>query len=295
MSKPSIQILNNYQYKKLFLPDINEHSLFNESKIQIYRIEDYLRGIVMPVIPYRTTFNFMIFVTTGTLTQHLESGAYTLIAGDVINVKQGNITATLSISEDIEGFFVVYESEVITDISLGSTDLQFFTMNPYVVLDDTNANWVRRVLELLEEEVNGETKDMEISIALLLTVLKKIIRTDIENKTPMTRQLDIAFKFRELVQKFHIDHKNVLFYANLLHISENYLNKCVKEATNKPPKQWINEISILHSQILLQDKIRDIAGIAFELGYSSASYFTRLFKKVTAYSPSDYRKQKFIL
>ncbi|MEK6449983.1 helix-turn-helix domain-containing protein [Myroides sp. C2723] len=277
------------------MPDINEHSLFNESKIQIYRIEDYLRGIVMPVIPYRTTFNFMIFVTTGTLTQHLESGAYTLIAGDVINVKQGNITATLSISEDIEGFFVVYESEVITDISLGSTDLQFFTMNPYVVLDDTNANWVRRVLELLEEEVNGETKDMEISIALLLTVLKKIIRTDIENKTPMTRQLDIAFKFRELVQKFHIDHKNVLFYANLLHISENYLNKCVKEATNKPPKQWINEISILHSQILLQDKIRDIAGIAFELGYSSASYFTRLFKKVTAYSPSDYRKQKFIL
>lgn len=295
MSKPSIQILNNYQYKKLFLPDINEHSLFNESKIQIYRIEDYLKGIVMPVIPYRTTFNFMIFVTTGTLTQHLESGAYTLIAGDVINVKQGNITATLSISEDIEGFFVVYESEVITDISLGSTDLQFFTMNPYVVLDDTNANWVRRVLELLEEEVNGETKDMEISIALLLTVLKKIIRTDIENKTPMTRQLDIAFKFRELVQKFHIDHKNVLFYANLLHISENYLNKCVKEATNKPPKQWINEISILHSQILLQDKTRDIAGIAFELGYSSASYFTRLFKKVTAYSPSDYRKQKFIL
>ncbi len=295
MSKPSIQILNNYQYKKLFLPDINEHSLFNESKIQIYRIEDYLKGIVMPVIPYRTTFNFMIFVTTGTLTQHLESGAYTLIAGDVINVKQGNITATLSISEDIEGFFVVYESEVITDISLGSTDLQFFTMNPYVVLDDTNASWVRRVLELLEEEVNGETKDMEISIALLLTVLKKIIRTDIENKTPMTRQLDIAFKFRELVQKFHIDHKNVLFYANLLHISENYLNKCVKEATNKPPKQWINEISILHSQILLQDKTRDIAGIAFELGYSSASYFTRLFKKVTAYSPSDYRKQKFIL
>ncbi|MEC4117480.1 helix-turn-helix domain-containing protein [Myroides phaeus] len=277
------------------MPDINEHSLFNESKIQIYRIEDYLRGIVMPVIPYRTTFNFMIFVTTGTLTQHLESGAYTLIAGDVINVKQGNITATLSISADIEGFFVVYESEVITDISLGSTDLQFFTMNPYVVLDDTNANWVRRVLELLEEEVNGETKDMEISIALLLTVLKKIIRTDIENKTPMTRQLDIAFKFRELVQKFHIDHKNVLFYANLLHISENYLNKCVKEATNKPPKQWINEISILHSQILLQDKTRDIAGIAFELGYSSASYFTRLFKKVTGYSPSDYRKQKFIL
>lgn len=295
MSKPSIQILNNYQYKKLFLPHISESKLLNTSKIQIYRIEDYLKGIIMPVIPYRTTFNFLIFVTTGTLTQHLENGAYNLIAGDLINVKQGNITATLSISKDIEGFFLIYESEVITDIALGSNDLKFFTMNPYVILDDENANWVRRVLELLEEETNGTSKDIEICIALLQTVLKKVIRLDMETKTSISRQLDIAFRFREFVQQFHIEHKNVLFYANLLHISENYLNKCVKEATNKPPKQWINEISILHSQILLQDKSRDVAGIAFELKYNSASYFTRLFKKVTGYSPTDYRKNKFIL
>lgn len=103
--KSSIKIINNYEYKKLFLPDVTDHNLFNESKIQVYRIENYLRSILMPVIPYRTTFNFLIFVTKGTLTQHLESGAYTLAENQVINVKQGNITATLAISDDAEGFF----------------------------------------------------------------------------------------------------------------------------------------------------------------------------------------------
>jgi len=295
MSKPSIEILNNYQYKKLFLPHLSDSYLKNDSKIQVYRLEDYLRGILMPVIPYRTTFNFLILLTKGEMTQYLDSGAYTLSQNEIINVKNGNITATLSISDDIQGYFVVYENDVITDISLGANDLKFFTMNPYVKLNEVNANWVGRTLDLLEEESASEQRDIEICITLLETVLMKVIRVDMEKKTPMSRQLDIAFRFREMVQKFHIDHKNVLFYANLLHISENYLNKCVKEATNKPPKQWINEISILHSQILLQDKSRDIAGIAFELKYNSPSYFTRLFKKVTGYSPSDYRRHKFIL
>jgi len=292
--KSSIKIINNYEYKKLFLPDVTEHNLFNESKIQVYRIENYLRSILMPVIPYRTTFNFLIFVTKGTLTQHLESGSYTLAENQVINVKQGNITATLAISDDAEGFFIVYENEIVTDIELGINDIRFFNSHPFTPLSEHVSVWIQKMLELLEEELFTEGKVMEICVSMLQCVLLKIIKTDYEVKAPMSRQLDIAFRFREFVQKFHTDHKNVLFYANLLHISENYLNKCVKEATNKPPKQWINEISILHSQILLQNATRDIAGIAFEMKYKSPSYFTRLFKKVTGYSPSDYRKHKFL-
>lgn len=292
--KSSIKIISNYEYKKLFLPDVTEHILFNESKIQVYRIENYLRSIVIPVTPYRTTFNFLIFVTNGTLTQHVDNEAYTIEKNQIINIKQGNITATLSISDDAEGFFVVYENEIITDISLGINDIKFFNSRPYIPLKTHTVDWITRLFVLLEEELFSENKVMEICISLFQSILLKIIKTDTETKAPLNRQLDIAFRFREFVQQFHIDHKNVLFYANLLHISENYLNKCVKESTNKPPKQWINEISILHSQILLQDATRDIAGIAFELKYYSPSYFTRLFKKITGYSPSDYRKHRFL-
>lgn len=292
--KSSIRLLNNYEYKKLFLPDVTEHILFNESKIQVYRVENYLRNILIPVAPYRTTFNFLIFLRKGTLSQFVDGESFDLEKNQIINIKQGNITATLNISADAEGFFIVYENEVITDIEFGKNDLQFLSTKSDVSMDPMVATWNAKIIELLEDELFCENRDMQICISLFQSFLIKIIKGQSNTSKILNRQLSIVFQFRELVQKNHIEHKNVHYYAQLLNISENYLNKCVKEATNKPPKQWINEISILHSQILLQDATRDIASVAFELKYQSPSYFARLFKKVTGYSPTEYRKLKFL-
>lgn len=289
-----IQILNNYEYKKLFLPDITAHNLFNENKIQLYRIENYIRNIVIPVPPYRTTFNFLLFLTKGTLTQFLENNHYTLHANEILHIQQGSVTCTLNISDDAEGYYIIYENEIITDMELGKNEMKFFHFIPYNSLHLENAQWIGSMLDLLEEELIQEAHIMEICVLMLQSIFLKIMRTEKLIYKPLNRQLDIALHFRELVQKHHIKEKSVTFYANELNISNNYLNKCVKEATNKPPKQWINEISIVHSQILLQDAVRDIASIAFELGYESSSYFTRLFKKVTGQSPSEYRKKQFL-
>lgn len=288
----SIKLITNYQYKKLFLPDVSEQILFNNSKIQIYRIENYLRSIVIPVLPYRTTFNFLLFVSKGRLLQQVETSTIEVGINEVINIKQGNITATLEVSPDIEGYFIAYENEIITDIVLGRQDFVFFYSSPLLIIKEEYADWLMRLFILLEEEFLLEGRSLDVCISLFQSILLKIIRTEGSNIKKLTRQLDISFRFRELVQQYHIDHKNIQFYAGLLNISENYLNKSVKEVTNKPPKQWINDISILHSQILLQDTSRNIAGIAFELNYESPSYFTRLFKKTTGLSPTEYRQQK---
>lgn len=292
--KSKIEILSNYEYKKLFLPDITDHNLFNENKIQLYRIENYIRNIVIPVPPYRTTFNFLLFLTNGSLTQYLENKQYTLHANEILHIQQGSVTCTLEISNDAEGYYIIYDNEIITDMELGKNEMKFFHFIPYNVLQFEYANWIIKLLNILEEELIRDDHIMEICVSLLQSLFLKIMRTENLTYKPLNRQLDIALHFRELVQKHHIKEKSVTFYANELNISDNYLNKCVKESTNKPPKQWINEISMIHGQILLQDAVRDIASIAFELGYESSSYFTRLFKKVTGHSPSEYRKMQFL-
>nr|WP_255555161.1 helix-turn-helix domain-containing protein [Flavobacterium sp. NKUCC04_CG] len=86
-----------------------------------------------------------------------------------------------------------------------------------------------------------------------------------------------------------MEHQPVAFYADLLAVSENYLNKCVKRVMGMSTKQWINEIFIRRSQILLQDATKDIAEIAYALNFHSASYFTRFFKKITGITPTAYR------
>lgn len=289
--KATVKLLTNYEYKKQFLPGVSDQVLLNKAKLQVHRIETYLRSIVMPVLPYRTSFNFLIFVTRGFVRQQLETATFTVEAQHVLNIQQGCVTRTLELSADVEGFFVSYENDIITGFSLKKADLVFFHTSPFGLCNRHTVLWLTRALELLEEELHASDPSLEVGSSLFQAILLKIIRTENKDTKAVNRLLDLVYQFRELVKENHTDHKNVLFYANQLNISENYLNKCVKEVTGKPPKQWINEISILHSQILLQDGSRDVAGIAFELNYHSPSYFTRLFKKVTGYSPTAFRAQ----
>jgi len=289
--KNNPKLISNYEYKKFFLPDISTHNLFNNSNVQLYRIEKYLKKIVIPVNPYQTTFNFLIFVTKGFVKQQLETSVFEINANQALSIKQGNFTATLELSDDVEGFFVIYENEVITEISLTTSDLNFFYTSPFSILNPNKINWLIRLFELLEEELNEAEHINAVTTSLLQSALLKIIRTENTNNKSLSRASFISFQFRELVQKNHIQQKNIDFYSNVLKISDNYLNKCVKETTGKAPKQWINEITIQHSQILLQDNSKEIAEIAFELHFQSPSYFSRMFKKVTGESPSDYRTQ----
>ncbi len=292
--KATPKLISNYDYKKFFLPDVSLHNLFNNSSLQLYRIENYLKRIVIPVSPYQTTFNFLLFVTKGQIKQQLENSIFEINAYEALNIKQGNYTATLELSADVEGFFVVYENEIISKIALKSNDLNFFYTSPFTIVNKATISWITRIFVLLEEELQDAEPSKVISIALFQSILIKIIGAENKSMDALTHISSISFQFRELVHKNHVVHKDIGFYAQILNISDNYLNKCVKETTGKPPKQWINEISILHSQILLQDNSKEIAQIAFELNYQSPSYFSRLFKKVSGLTPSEYRSSKSV-
>ena len=40
--------------------------------------------------------------------------------------------------------------------------------------------------------------------------------------------MELSLQFRDLLFKHHITEKRVVFYANKLSVTENYLNKCIK-------------------------------------------------------------------
>lgn len=148
-----------------------------------------------------------------------------------------------------------------------------------------------KIFELLETELNTECIQEDICTTFFRAIMLKIIKQATHKPLLMGRELDITYKFREKLQQEHTLHKNVFFYAQELNISETYLNKCIKKATGKPPKQWINEICVQHSQVLLRDLGREIADVAYELNFHSLSHFSRVFKKVTNQSPSAFRLQ----
>jgi len=289
-----METLSNFQYKKLFLPNITEKILSNNADIQLYRLEDYLKGILMPVVPYRTTFNFVLFITNGHIKQYLENKEYNVEKGNVIFIKQGTITATIELSGDAEGFFLAYENNIVSEQELPKHKTSIFFMPPFLNLDNLTYETIKQLLTIMEQELwLNELNLKEIIITMLHLILVKILSTDTNSHhKSATRPMELSLQFRDILFKYHRDEKRVTFYADKLSVTENYLNKCVKNITQKSPKQWINEMDINYSKALLQSS-RDIAEIAYQLNFHTASHFTQLFKKITGITPKEYRIQFF--
>lgn len=77
-----------------------------------------------------------------------------------------------------------------------------------------------------------------------------------------------------------------------LNINDSYLSKKFTQETGKTITTYIIEIKLDYAKSLLQiQQDLEIKEICYQLGFDSISYFSRLFKKYTGISPSEYRKQ----
>ena len=79
-------------------------------------------------------------------------------------------------------------------------------------------------------------------------------------------------------------------YAAMMNISELYLNEAVKAVTG------LNVSTFIRCQVILTAK-RQLAytslsaqQVAISLGYDDYAYFSKIFKKETGLSPTQYRK-----
>ena len=64
-----------------------------------------------------------------------------------------------------------------------------------------------------------------------------------------------------------------------------------KEVMNVPPMQYIVSLRIAAAKGYLENSNKNINEISNIVGYENALYFSRLFKKHTGMTPSEYKKK----
>lgn len=110
-----------------------------------------------------------------------------------------------------------------------------------------------------------------------------------ENSFSYLKSHDIAFIFKSLVLKNYLKNKSVQFYANTLGISPNTLNKRIKEVYSKSPKEFINEVLLLHAKTILKDPKSSVKEVGFNLNFDDYSHFVKFFKKMTGITPAEFK------
>ena len=115
-----------------------------------------------------------------------------------------------------------------------------------------------------------------------------------QNKVPEVsfrcgRREEFFERFMELLTQYHKQERSMGFYAERLHITPKYLSSVIKEVSGKSAAEWIDQYVILEAKALLRYSGLSIQEIAYELNFSTQSFFGKYFKHHTGISPSAYK------
>ncbi len=153
-----------------------------------------------------------------------------------------------------------------------------------VVVDD--------LLLKLEAEYQrpGEWQHQLLSayLTVLLTHLSRLYTEQFPGGEPSADQR-LLRTYRSRIEEHFRELHEVSAYAELLHISAGHLSEVVKAQSGRSAIKHLHERLVLEAKRLLFYTPQALKEIAFDLGFSDASYFNRFFKRETGLTPAEYR------
>jgi AraC family transcriptional activator of pobA len=125
-------------------------------------------------------------------------------------------------------------------------------------------------------------------LTVLLTHLSRLYTEQYPGGEPSADQRLLRTYQARLDEHFRDLHE-VSAYAELLHISPGHLSEVVKAQSGKSAIKHLHERLVLEAKRLLCYTPQSLKELAFDLGFSDASYFNRFFKRETGLTPAEYR------
>jgi len=95
----------------------------------------------------------------------------------------------------------------------------------------------------------------------------------------------LQFTFKESNRQIKIEE-----VAEIAHLTPEAFCRFFKVRTRKTYINFLNEVRISNACKLLMNKEESISEICFKVGFNNLSNFNRIFKRLTNYSPGEYRK-----
>lgn len=133
---------------------------------------------------------------------------------------------------------------------------------------------------------------VEICTLICEQLLYKISRNAEElSKNTKTTYSEIE-EIVHLFNTHYSDTFNICELAKKHNISTSWLTRLFKKHLNMSPQQYLTKVRIEKAKLLLSST-NSIKEIAFTVGYSDPLYFSRVFRKITGMSPSEYRNQSY--
>jgi AraC-like DNA-binding protein len=140
--------------------------------------------------------------------------------------------------------------------------------------------------ELFNQEIGYVTRVNHLLDELLIMITRKLTQQNISRRDfPQT-----FFKLEETLRKDLSHHWTVDEMAALVGLGTTSFSDKVKSFTGFSPMNYLINIRISEAIKLLKKPEAHMTNIALETGFYSSQHFATTFKKLTGYTPSQFRK-----
>lgn len=212
------------------------------------------------------------------------------------------VTGSLGVSEGFEAKFLSIGFDAAQDIFFLAPSNRFWNFiykSPVFGLpDDLRApvgHWFA-LTEWLSANSQDATRDrmMRNEVENFILTMTEQIETrlgQLGESPAKNRAWALVNDFIGLLERNYAAHHDVAYYADLLHVTPNYLNIITRRCTGLTVKEQINLRIGLVAKMLLDTTDMSVKQIAQRLHYDDPSYLCRIFRKQTGMSPIQYRNK----
>ena len=224
--------------------------------------------------------------------------------GSIIAVEPGQIGGKEDNGEEhyISGWVLLFSPELLrgTDLEAKMKDYPFFSYFAIETLKMEPSEWGRITQfltqlrhELQENEDSSSLRDVILGyIRLILEYCQRIYRRQLTKEDNTSS--DILKRFHRLLREYYLDGRqmdlgvpSVQYFAEKLVYSPRYLGDVIHKASGSTAIGHIHSFVIEQGKNLLMNG-HNVNETAHMLGFEFPHHFTRLFKKKTGITPSDF-------
>jgi AraC-like DNA-binding protein len=132
---------------------------------------------------------------------------------------------------------------------------------------------------------------MQAYLHVLLARAWRLLPVGGFNGVTQNRSALLTRQFIELVTHRDGPFQTVREYSDRLGVTPSHLAETVKAATGRTPGQMIRSAQTVEAKRLLLHTDKNVAQIAYELGFKDTAYFGRFFKREAGVTPGEFRRR----
>jgi len=190
---------------------------------------------------------------------------------------------------EIFGDFPFLLAEIVPPKKLSQNDLAEFEV------------LYKQILTESEKDSKYKNRVLGNLVTVLLLKIKEKFWSDYNPIEDGNRNSQIVKSFKQLLES---EYKKILgnelndsklqvqYFAEKLSLHPNYLNSVIKSKTGRTVNDWISKHALSVAKSLLLSTSYSSKEIAYRLGFSEPTHFSRFFKKHTQVSPNTFRKSQ---